>query len=202
MMDRVGALARSLGRPNHGMMQLRSTNPEPDISTMGEIMSYALGPSANPDKDKHKQRGWLSVAFEHMKIGVNGQPEATCSKIILSIATLIGLLGYDAYYILSPDVYNDDKMLTVIFCVLCIFIVEFYCFCACTQGKWSHSLLQCACIAVLPFTVAQPAKQQQHVPCASLLAASDQTTCLCQSDAFCHVRMWKVGTCLLGRTGG
>jgi hypothetical protein len=135
MMDRVGALARSLGRPNHGMIQLKSTNTEADISDISEIMSYALGPSASQDENSRKQRGWLAVAFDHMKVGVTGQPEATCSRIILGIATLIGLLGYDGYYMMATDTNNDDKMLTVIFCVLCIFLVEFYCMCACTQGN-------------------------------------------------------------------
>lgn len=135
MMDRVGALARSLGRPNHGMIQLKSTNTEADISDISEIMSYALGPSTNQDEELHKQRGWLAVAFDHMKVGVTGQPEATCSRIILGIATVIGLLGYDGYYMMATDTNDDDKMLTVIFCVLCIFLVEFYCMCACTQGS-------------------------------------------------------------------
>ena len=42
MMDRVGALARSLGRTNHGIKQLK-TNEETPISDMMEIMGYALG---------------------------------------------------------------------------------------------------------------------------------------------------------------
>ena len=135
MMDRVGALARSLGRPNHGMMQLKTnTNSEPEISDIGEIMNYALGPSDNPGTTQHRQRGWWTVAFEHMKVKTNGQPEATCSKIILSLATVIGLLGYDAYYVLSSGEHHDDKILTGILCVLTIFVIEFYCVCACTQG--------------------------------------------------------------------
>lgn len=126
MMDRVGALARSLGRPSNGMKQLKSNEQvENEITDVNEIMSYALGEKQK--RQTPKKQGWLYFCYVRIKNSIAGQPEKTAYTILITIATLIALFGYDTYYCLSENSANDDKILTVGFCVLCMFVIEFYC---------------------------------------------------------------------------
>ena len=126
MTDRVGALARSLGRPNNGMKQLKPTErDEHEITDLSEIMSYALREKQR--RQTPKKQGWLYFCYVRIKNSSAGQPEKTAYTILITIATLIALVGYDTYYCLSENSANDDKILTVVFCVLCMFVIEFYC---------------------------------------------------------------------------
>ena len=123
MMDRVGALARSLGRPDNGMTRVKKEDDQGEITDLNEMMSYALG---EKQKKSPQKQGWMYFCYLRIKNRIEGKPEKTAYTILLTIATLIALIGYDAYYCLSDSPANDDKMLTIIFCVICMFIIEFY----------------------------------------------------------------------------
>jgi hypothetical protein len=131
MMDRVGALARSLGRPDRGIKQLNADQKDvKDIKDMKTIMGYAVR-----DTQPHNlHQGWMHFAFMHLMKRIDGKPEATCYNILLTAATVIALLGWDAYYLCASDPSNDEKILTLCFIVMCMFLVEFYSNCFCTTG--------------------------------------------------------------------
>ena len=167
VMDKIGGLARSLGRPGSrteqtGRSASRNAGNISDCASDGTDESEGrsggqaagAGPSGQGGSPSRVSR--TKNAFQHLRQGLQhlkrkcaNRSELTSHYVLFGIATPVVLFGFDAYYLMSPDPASDEIMLTVVVCVLWMLLVEFLCTCACTTAYVGSFFFYCDLVAIV-----------------------------------------------------